>query len=239
MRLGPIDWAASASGPIVRTLAPRRRRTSDSTASAPVTAARTKPVGEVSANAALAATLRHSTSVSRPAGAVSRLVSDHTPPSTYSRPPMVTGAKIHGTAHDAATASPTVARGECGRPKTTRRPVWRSTVHTRRRPSKLAPHPSTLRRSAARLRVPTGPRASTNDRARAPTGAPSASAGAASGALAAQAARSAPSATAVTAPPDRHRPASSNPAEPPRGRALPRGPRGERAGDNDPPTVRP
>src|SRR3954467_2886237 len=105
MRLGPIDWAASASGPIVRTLAPRRRRTSDSTASAPVTAARTKPVGEVSAKAALAATLRHSTSVSRPAGARGGVGGTPPPPATYSRPPMVTGAKIHGTAHDAATAS--------------------------------------------------------------------------------------------------------------------------------------
>jgi len=40
--------------------------------------------------------------VSRPAGAASRLVGLHTPPSTYSRPPIVTGANSHGTVHDAS-----------------------------------------------------------------------------------------------------------------------------------------
>ena len=45
----------------------------------------------------LAVGFRHSTCVSRPAGAASRLVGLHTPPSTYSRPPIVTGANSHGT----------------------------------------------------------------------------------------------------------------------------------------------
>ena len=67
--------------------------------------------------------LRQSTWVSRPAGAASRLVGLHTPPSTYSRPPMRTGANSHGTVHEASTASPTVARGAPGLPNTTRRPL--------------------------------------------------------------------------------------------------------------------
>ena len=71
-----------------------------------------------------------------PRGAASRLVIDHTPPSTYSRPSIVTGVKIHGTAQDAATASRTSAGGEPGLPKMTRRPLARSTAATRSRPSK-------------------------------------------------------------------------------------------------------
>jgi len=42
-------------------------------------------------------------------------------------------------AHDAVTASATVARGAPGAPKTTRRPERLSTQHTRRRPSTRAP----------------------------------------------------------------------------------------------------
>ena len=42
-----------------------------------------------------------------PAGATSRLVGLQTPPSTYSRPPIATGANSHGTVHDASTASAT------------------------------------------------------------------------------------------------------------------------------------
>ena len=76
----------------------------------------------------LAVGFRHSTCVSRPAGAASRLVGLQTPPSTYSRPPIVTGANSHGTAQDASTASATVACGAPGQPNTTRRPLRRSTA---------------------------------------------------------------------------------------------------------------
>src|SRR5205823_5190781 len=70
----------------------------------------------------LAVGFRHSTSAPRPAGATSMLVPLHTPPSTYSRPSISTGANSHGTVHDAATASATVAAGARGLPNTTRRP---------------------------------------------------------------------------------------------------------------------
>ena len=53
----------------------------------------------------------------RPAGAASRLVALQTPPSTYSRPPISTGANSHGTLHEAATASATVARRRPGAPE--------------------------------------------------------------------------------------------------------------------------
>ena len=82
---------------------------------------------------------RQSTRAPRPAGAASRFVGLQTPPSTYSRPPISTGANIHGTAHEASTASATCARGAPGAPKITRRPLPRSTAATRRRPSKRAP----------------------------------------------------------------------------------------------------
>ena len=61
--------------------------------------------------ARLAVGFRHRTCVSRPAGAASRLVALQTPPSTYSRPAIATGANSHGTLHEAATASAAVARG--------------------------------------------------------------------------------------------------------------------------------
>ncbi len=94
----------------------------------------------------LAVGFRHSTWVSRPAGAASRLVGLHTPPSTYSRPSIVTGANSHGTVQDAATASATVAFGAPGLPNTTRRPLRRSTAATRSRPSNRGSSRSTLRR---------------------------------------------------------------------------------------------
>ena len=87
-----------------------------------------------------------------------------TPPSTYSRSPIRTGAKTHGIAHDAVTASATLARGAPGAPKTTRRPVRRSTQHTRRRPSKRAPERSTLVVQAAE-RAPGARRAREQGRA--------------------------------------------------------------------------
>jgi hypothetical protein len=61
-----------------------------------------------------------STRSPRPAGAASALVGDQAPPSTYSRPPMRTGAKTVGIAQDAATACPTEAGGADRLPNTTR-----------------------------------------------------------------------------------------------------------------------
>ena len=57
----------------------------------------------------LAVGFRQSTSAPRPTGATSRFVGLQTPPSTYSRPSISTGANSHGTVHDAVTASATLA----------------------------------------------------------------------------------------------------------------------------------
>src|SRR5436305_12799004 len=91
----------------------------------------------------LAVGLRHSTSAPRPAGAASRFVPLQTPPSTYSWPLICTGANSHGTLHDAATASATVAAGALGLPNTARLPEARSTAVIRRRPSNRAPEAAT------------------------------------------------------------------------------------------------
>ena len=104
----------------------------------------------------LAIGLRQSTWVARPAGAMSRFVLLQTPPSTYSRPAICTGAKIQGTEQDACTASATLVAGEPGAPNTTRRPLARSTATTRRRPSKRAPALSTRSRIACQRRVAAG-----------------------------------------------------------------------------------
>src|SRR4051812_50049138 len=94
-----------------------------STAIAGRAAARSRPAGDVAASAiAVAVTERQRMCVSRPAGAASRLVRLHAPPSTYTRPPMVTGRNTHGTAHDASTASPTDAGGAARAPQNTPRP---------------------------------------------------------------------------------------------------------------------
>ena len=73
--------------------------------------------------AMLAVGFRHRTWVSRPAGAASRLVGLHTPPSTYSRPPIRPGANSQGTRarrrHRLGRRSPRGARA----PNTTRRPL--------------------------------------------------------------------------------------------------------------------
>src|ERR1700744_3705925 len=135
MKFEPMAAAHSALGAIVRTWAPRRRRASDSTETAEGATLR-MTVSMVWRVARLAVGFRHRTWVSRPAGAASRLVGLHTPPSTYSPPPMLTGANSHGTGHEASTASATVAAGAPGLPKTPRRPFARSTAVTRRRPSK-------------------------------------------------------------------------------------------------------
>src|ERR1700761_9680614 len=121
MKFEPIAAADSALGAIVRTCAPRRRNASASTDDA------VRATLRIIASSAwlpprLAVGFRHSTWVSRPAGAASRLVGLHTPPSTYSRSPIRTGANSHGTQHDADTAWPTDARGAPGLPNMTRRP---------------------------------------------------------------------------------------------------------------------
>src|SRR3984957_3405797 len=137
MKSGPIAAAHSALGAIVLTAAPRRRRARLSIDTAERETLRITASSALR-GAMLAVGFRHSTWVSRPAGAASRLVGLQTPPSTYSRPPIWTGANSHGTVHDAATASATGALGAPGRPNTTRRPELRSTAATRRRPSNRA-----------------------------------------------------------------------------------------------------
>src|SRR5690348_10616192 len=134
MKFVPIADAHSALGATTWTSAPRRRRTIASTDTADRETVRIS-ASALWVPARLAVGLRHSTWVSRPAGAASRLVGLHTPPSTYSRPPILTGANSHGTVQDASTASPTVATGAPGLPNTTRRPLARSTAVTRKRPS--------------------------------------------------------------------------------------------------------
>src|SRR5215210_3529130 len=115
MRLAPIAPAARASGAIVRTSAPRARSVSVSASAADWENARSAPKA-VREAASDAVGLRHSTCVPRPTGVASRLVGLHTPPSTYSRPSIRTGAKIQGTEHEASTAWPTRARGAPGAP---------------------------------------------------------------------------------------------------------------------------
>src|SRR4051812_50021433 len=109
--------AASPSGRIVRTRAPRALSASDSASAA---AFETELIGR-----SAAVGLRHRTWVPRRAGVASRLVGLQTPPSTYSRPSISTGANTHGIAHEASTAAATVARGEPGAPNTTRLPLRR------------------------------------------------------------------------------------------------------------------
>ena len=85
------------------TSAPRARSASASVAAAAALALRAAAI------AAPAVGIRHSTRAPRPAGAASRFVGLHTPPSTYSRPSISTGANTHGTAHEASTACGTAA----------------------------------------------------------------------------------------------------------------------------------
>src|SRR3954453_22913962 len=76
-------------------------------------------------------------------------------------------------AQDAATACPTDAAGALRLPKTTRRPLSRSTAQIRRRPSsKLAPQRSTSRPNAAFEIRPFGSALRPNARTGAPTAAP-------------------------------------------------------------------
>ena len=151
--------------------------------------------------------------MSRPAGAASRLVGLQTPPSTYSRPWISTGANSHGTVHDACTASATETSGARGLPNTTRRPLRRSTAVTRRRPSKRAPERSIRLRRRLRSSWGVGIRRSIAARITAPPGAatPSASgANAAPAAIANAPARLAAYSAADASPSTDSEPASSS-----------------------------
>src|SRR4051794_7456413 len=110
MKFEPIAAAHSALGATVRTAAPRRRRARLSIDTAERATLRIT-VSSVWVVDRLAVGFRHSTCVSRPAGAASRFVGLQTPPSTYSRPAIRTGANSHGTVQEASTASATVAGG--------------------------------------------------------------------------------------------------------------------------------
>src|ERR1700742_3412952 len=113
MKFEPMAAAHSALGAMVSTRAPRRRRASVSIDTAERATLR-MTVSIVWRVARLAVGLRQRTWVPRPAGAASRLVGLHTPPSTYSRSPMRTGANSHGTVHEASTASAAEAAGAPG-----------------------------------------------------------------------------------------------------------------------------
>ena len=143
MKLVPI--AAAALGVRARrvwTAAPRRRSASASTDTAERGDGADHARARCWVPARLAVGFRHSTWVSRPAGAASRLVGLQTPPSTYSRPPISTGANSHGhRARGLDRLGDGRRRARRGLPNTTRRPVRRSTAATRRRPSKRAPEP--------------------------------------------------------------------------------------------------
>ena len=91
-------------GAIVRTVAPRARSASVSASGG---RARERAQRAEGASAWPGATRSGSGTaprVPRRAGVASRFVGLQTPPSTYSRPPISTGAKIHGTEQDASTA---------------------------------------------------------------------------------------------------------------------------------------
>ncbi len=153
---GPIASTVAASGSTIVTAAPRRRRTSASAPAVVRANARVAP-RRSRASRGVAVGFRHSTSVPARTGAASRLAALHTPPSTYSRPPIVWGRKTHGTAQEASTASVTLASGAPGAPKITRLPLRRSTAATRSRPSKRAPSRSSAARSCGISRVGVAP----------------------------------------------------------------------------------
>src|SRR4051812_6751207 len=98
----------ATSGVTVLTAAPRAR-TDSASAEASVMLARRAPGHDEPAVGT-----RQSTRAPRPAGAASRFVGLHTPPSTYSRPAISTGANTHGMAHEASTACATWACGASG-----------------------------------------------------------------------------------------------------------------------------
>jgi len=90
--------ADSVFGATVFTAAPRRRRTRLSTETADREMLRITASSGCD-GARLAVGFKQRTWVSRPAGAASRLVGLQTPPSTYSRAPICTGANSQGTVH--------------------------------------------------------------------------------------------------------------------------------------------
>src|SRR4051812_49843160 len=100
-----MAWMLRSSGWTMSTSAPRARTASASVAAAAALAVR------AAAQAEPAVGTRQSTRAPRPAGAASRFVGLHTPPSTYSRPAISTRANTHGMAHEARTAWATVADG--------------------------------------------------------------------------------------------------------------------------------
>ena len=173
--------AEPPSGATISTFAPRRRAAAASTE----VASRQPAASPRNASAGLlpmaAVGTRQSTRSPFPARARSRFVGLHTPPSTYSRSPITTGANSPGTAHEAATASATLASGAPSSPNTTRLPEPRSTATSRSRPSKRGPSASTRERRSLSTMRPRGTRASTAARASAPPGVAALSAGAASG----------------------------------------------------------
>ena len=109
--------ALAASGVTRRTDAPRARRTWSSTAVLAPSAARSAPSGVCHDRAGRAVGSSRRTSLRSRAGAASAFVTDQAPPSTYSRPPMRTGAKTPGIAQEAATASATDAGRRARRPE--------------------------------------------------------------------------------------------------------------------------
>src|SRR3954471_5627999 len=172
--------AARTSGAMARTSAPRARRESVSASAADWEKARSAP-NAPRAPASEAVGLRQSTCVPRATGVASRFVGLHTPPSTYSRSAIRTGANTPGIEHDASTAWLTRVRGAPGATKMTRRPLRRSTAAIRRRPSKRAPVSSTRRPSPGIERRVRGTARSAVARATAPAGVAEARASGASG----------------------------------------------------------
>src|SRR5580700_2273766 len=62
----------------------------------------------------------------------SAFVGEWTPPSKYSTPPIATGAKYAGIAHEASTAEARVAFGDPSRPRTTLAPSSRRATQIHR-----------------------------------------------------------------------------------------------------------
>src|SRR3954454_11660529 len=186
--------AARASGAMARTSAPRARRESVSASAADWEKARSAPNAPRDP-ASEAVGLRQSTCVPRATGVASRFVGLHTPPSTYSRSAIRTGANTPGIEHDASTAWLTRVRGAPGAPKMTRRPLRRSTAAIRRRPSKRAPVSSTRRPSPGIRRPVRGTARSAAPRAPAPAGVADARAIGARGVATARPTRPSPVAT--------------------------------------------
>src|SRR3954454_4878667 len=116
--LVPIAAVQSSSGTVTSTSQPRARSASASVAALARDAARRAASGRVEP-ASVAVGFRQTTRAPRRTGAASRFVALQTPPSTYSRPSIPTGANSQGTEQDASTASTTLAGGAPGSPNMT------------------------------------------------------------------------------------------------------------------------